>query len=161
MCRSIRQLRRAEGQGPATSGETRAAALQYVRKVSGFRAPPARHRAAFEAAVDDVAAVTARLLASVGTDVAEGPDPFADPLTRRAIFEAKTRRQPHAELEPKTRRQVRAAGVPRRDGSELAEPSADAVGARPAGPAATDGSARPELPRDHLLAAHVPSERPA
>ncbi len=92
MCRSIRQLRRAEDDGPATTGEARAAALQYVRKVSGFRTPSARHRAAFDAAVEEVAAATSRLLAAVGTDVAEGPDPFADPVARRAILDARTSR---------------------------------------------------------------------
>lgn len=89
MCRSIRQLRRAEDAGPATTGEAQAAALQYVRKVSGLRAPSARHHAAFDAAVAEIAAATERLLASVGTSVAEGPDPFADPETRRAILAAR------------------------------------------------------------------------
>ncbi len=89
MCRSIRQLRRAEDAGPATTGEAEAAALQYVRKVSGLRAPSARNREAFEGAVADVAAATERLLASVGTAVADGPDPFADPVTRRAILAAR------------------------------------------------------------------------
>ncbi len=92
MCRSIRQLRRAEDAGPATTGEAEAAALQYVRNVSGLRAPSARNREAFEAAVADVAAATERLLASVGTEVADGPDPFADPVTRRAILAARPAR---------------------------------------------------------------------
>jgi hypothetical protein len=43
----------------------RAAALQYVRKVSGFRTPAAHNAAAFEAAVDEIAAATARLLGSL------------------------------------------------------------------------------------------------
>ena len=47
MCRSIRQLRRADDAGPATTGEAQAAALQYVRKVSGYRTPAARNEAAF------------------------------------------------------------------------------------------------------------------
>jgi hypothetical protein len=89
MCRSIRQLRRAEDAGSATTGEARAAALQYVRKVSGFREPSARNEAAFRAAVDEIAVVTERLLAAVGTPVADGPDPFADPVTRRAILAAR------------------------------------------------------------------------
>lgn len=89
MCRSIRQLRRAEDAGPATTGEAQAAALQFVRKVSGFRTPSARHQAAFDAAVEEVAAATARLLASIGTNVADGPDPFADPVQRRAILAAR------------------------------------------------------------------------
>lgn len=101
MCRSIRQLRRADDAGPATTGEAHAAALQYVRKVSGFRAPSARDAAAFEAAVDEVAAATARLLAAIGTQVADGPDPFADPEQRRAILAARppsrATRRPHAE----------------------------------------------------------------
>ena len=100
MCRSIRQLRRADDDGPATTGEASAAALQYVRKVSGLRAPPARHRAAFDAAVAEVAAATERLLAAIGTDVTEGPDPFADPVQRRAILAARPgprpRRAPRA-----------------------------------------------------------------
>ena len=92
MCRSIRQLRRAEDDGPATTGEANAAALQYVRKVSGFRTPASRHHAAFDAAVEEVVAATARLLAAIGTDVADGPDPFADPVTRRAILDARPAR---------------------------------------------------------------------
>jgi len=89
MCRSIRQLRRADEAGPATTGEAQAAALQYVRKISGYRAPSARHDEAFRTAVDEVAAATERLLASIGTAVADGPDPFADPVTRRAILAAR------------------------------------------------------------------------
>jgi hypothetical protein len=65
MCRSIRPLRVAEP--PTTEGDVRAAALQYVRKVSGSRTLPRRDAAAFEAAIDDVAAATARLLAALGT----------------------------------------------------------------------------------------------
>jgi hypothetical protein len=65
MCRSIRPLRIAEP--PTTDGDVRAAALQYVRKVSGSRTPPRRNADAFEAAIDEVAAATARLLAAMGT----------------------------------------------------------------------------------------------
>ena len=89
MCRSIRQLRRAPDAGAATTGEAEAAALQYVRKVSGYRAPAAKHQAAFAAAVDEIAAITERLLAETGTPVAAGPDPFADPVTRKAILAAR------------------------------------------------------------------------
>jgi hypothetical protein len=89
MCRSIRQLRRPEDTGSATTGEARAAALQYVRKISGFREPSARNAEAFRAAVDEIAVVTERLLLAVGTAVADGPDPFADPVTRRAILDAR------------------------------------------------------------------------
>ena len=89
MCRSIRQLRRADDAGPATTGEAQAAALQYVRKVSGYRAPAARNEAAFRAAVDEVTAATERLLQAIGTPVADGPDPFAHPVTRAAILAAR------------------------------------------------------------------------
>ncbi|MCE4942139.1 DUF2277 domain-containing protein [Streptomyces noursei] len=61
MCRSIKTLR-----PPATpevsEEDIRAAALQYVRKVSGFRAPAAHNREVFEQAVDAVAAATQDLL---------------------------------------------------------------------------------------------------
>ena len=63
MCRSIKRLR--EGDVPATEQEIREAALQFVRKVSGFRAPSKRHEEAFQTAVDEVAATSARLLESV------------------------------------------------------------------------------------------------
>ncbi len=89
MCRSIRQLRKSDDAGPATTGEARSAALQYVRKISGFRAPAARNAEAFEAAVEEIAAITERLLVAVGTRVADGPDPFADPVTRRALIAAR------------------------------------------------------------------------
>jgi hypothetical protein len=61
MCRSIKTLREPYTE-QVTDADVRAAALQYVRKVSGFRTP-ARHNAeAFEDAVDAVAAATAQLL---------------------------------------------------------------------------------------------------
>ena len=65
MCRSIRPLRIAEP--PTTDGDVRAAALQYIRKVSGSRTIPRRDAAAFEAAIDEVAVATSRLLAALGT----------------------------------------------------------------------------------------------
>ena len=64
MCRSIKVLRRVPP--PATREEIQAAALQFIRKVSGTRKPPAVHRAAFDAAVVEVAAATDRLLATMG-----------------------------------------------------------------------------------------------
>ncbi|MGZ4110711.1 MAG: DUF2277 domain-containing protein [Actinomycetota bacterium] len=67
MCRSIKTLRRADE--PATDEEIRAAALQFVRKVSGYREPSRRNRDAFDAAVDDVAEASRRLLDAV-VDVA-------------------------------------------------------------------------------------------
>lgn len=59
MCRSIKMLRRPDG---ATDEEIRAAALQFVRKVSGFRQPSRANAAAFEAAVDEVSVASRRLL---------------------------------------------------------------------------------------------------
>jgi len=64
MCRSIKPLRLPDR--PATETEIREAALQYVRKVSGYRKPSRLNQAAFEAAVDEVAAATSRMLASLG-----------------------------------------------------------------------------------------------
>ena len=64
MCRSIKTLRMPYAED-VTEEDMRAAALQYVRKISGFRAPAARNAAAFDAAVDEVAAATARLLDSL------------------------------------------------------------------------------------------------
>jgi hypothetical protein len=59
MCRSIKTLR---GTQPASEEEIRAAALQFVRKVSGFRAPSPANAAAFDAAVQEIAASSDRLL---------------------------------------------------------------------------------------------------
>jgi hypothetical protein len=67
MCRSIKRLR--EGPVVATPEEIREAARQYVRKVSGFTTPSARHREAFDAAVDEVAAASDRLLRAVATEL--------------------------------------------------------------------------------------------
>jgi len=64
MCRSIKTLRPPYAE-VVTDEDVRAAALQYVRKISGFRAPAARNAAAFDMAVDEIAAATARLLASL------------------------------------------------------------------------------------------------
>ncbi|MGW1200933.1 DUF2277 domain-containing protein [Streptomyces sp. NPDC002536] len=61
MCRSIKTLR-PPVTPEVTEADIRAAALQYVRKVSGFRAPAAHNRAVFDEAVDAVTAATARLL---------------------------------------------------------------------------------------------------
>jgi hypothetical protein len=60
MCRNIRTLHNFEPR--ATEDEIRASALQYVRKISGFTKPSQANSEAFERAVDDVAAVTTRLL---------------------------------------------------------------------------------------------------
>jgi hypothetical protein len=63
MCRSIKQLRRPDE--PATEQEIREAALQFVRKVSGYRVPSRRNEDAFDAAVDEVAEASRRLLDAV------------------------------------------------------------------------------------------------
>ncbi|MFF9039685.1 DUF2277 domain-containing protein [Streptomyces sp. NPDC014892] len=65
MCRSIKTLRPPVLPEEATEDEIRAAALQYVRKVSGFRAPAAHNREVFEQAVDAVAEATTALLAGL------------------------------------------------------------------------------------------------
>lgn len=60
MCRSIKNLRSVET--PASQAEVQAAALQYVRKISGYRKPSKRNQAAFDQAVAEIAAATQRLL---------------------------------------------------------------------------------------------------
>ena len=66
MCRNIRTLHNFEP--PATDEEIRASSLQYVRKISGFTKPSQANAEAFERAVDEVAAVTARLLGELVTN---------------------------------------------------------------------------------------------
>jgi hypothetical protein len=83
MCRNITELRGLEP--PATEQEIDAAALQFVRKVSGLRQPPAAAGEAFSAAVAEIADATRRLLAVL-------PE----------------RRQPPAKLPPMRRPEVRA-----------------------------------------------------
>ncbi|HZA60861.1 MAG TPA: DUF2277 domain-containing protein [Actinomycetota bacterium] len=63
MCRSIKQLRRPEE--PATDVEVREAALQFVRKVSGYRQPSRKNEDAFDRAVTEVAEASRRLLDAV------------------------------------------------------------------------------------------------
>ncbi len=63
MCRSIKQLRNAKI--PATEEEIRAAALQFVRKVSGYRKPSKVNEAAFERAIAEIAQSTQKLLGSI------------------------------------------------------------------------------------------------
>ncbi len=60
MCRSIKTLRGSPD--PVTDDDVRAAALQYVRKLSGYRKPAQRNMAVFDEAVAEVAAATQRLL---------------------------------------------------------------------------------------------------
>ncbi len=68
MCRNIRPLFNFEP--PATDDEVRAASLQFVRKISGFTKPSRVNEAAFQAAVDEIARASARLLASLESPAA-------------------------------------------------------------------------------------------
>jgi hypothetical protein len=63
MCRNIKTLFNFDP--PVTDDEVRAASLQFVRKITGFNKPSKANEAAFLSAVDDVAAVSARLLRSL------------------------------------------------------------------------------------------------
>ena len=69
MCRSIQTLRRPDA--PATDDEIRAAALQFVRKVSGYRQPSRANTEAFNAAVDEIAIASRRLLEAVTAESRE------------------------------------------------------------------------------------------
>ena len=66
MCRNIRPLYNFEP--PATEDEIQAAALQFVRKISGFTKPSAANEAAFQAAVDEIGDVAERLMGSLTTN---------------------------------------------------------------------------------------------
>jgi hypothetical protein len=68
MCRNIKTLYNFEP--PATEEEIRAASLQFVRKISGFNKPSKANEAAFNAAVDDIARISAQLLASLESTAA-------------------------------------------------------------------------------------------
>ena len=81
MCRNIRTLYNFEP--PATEDEVHAAALQYVRKISGFTQPSQANAEAFERAVEDVARVSARLLDELVT-AAPAKDREAEADKRRA-----------------------------------------------------------------------------
>ena len=81
MCRNIHTLYNFEP--AATDEEVRNAALQYVRKVSGFTKPSQANAAAFERAVDEVADATARLLSELQTN-APPKDREAEAAKKRA-----------------------------------------------------------------------------
>jgi hypothetical protein len=66
MCRNIKMLFNFEP--PVTPDEVRAASLQFVRKISGFNKPSKANEAAFVAAIDGIAGVSAQLLASLETN---------------------------------------------------------------------------------------------
>jgi hypothetical protein len=84
MCRNIRALYNFEP--PATEDEVRSAALQYVRKVSGFTKPSQANEAAFERAVDEVAEASSRLLSQLVTS-APPKDREQEAAKRRARSE--------------------------------------------------------------------------
>jgi hypothetical protein len=65
MCRNIKLLHNFDP--PVTPEEIRAASLQFVRKISGFNAPSKSNEASFQAAVDEIAGISARLLNSLQT----------------------------------------------------------------------------------------------
>jgi hypothetical protein len=67
MCRSIKRLR--EGKEVAGDEEIRAAALQFVRKVTGFQKPSAKHEPAFGQAIDEISHSVEHLLAHVVTEL--------------------------------------------------------------------------------------------
>jgi hypothetical protein len=81
MCRNIRTLYNFDP--PATDEEIRAAALQYVRKISGFNKPSRANEEAFERALDTVAAASARLLSDLRT-TAEPKDREVEAAKARA-----------------------------------------------------------------------------
>ena len=95
MCRNIKMLFNFDP--PVTAEEIRAASLQYVRKISGFTHPSKANEAAFLAAVEEVADVSARLLSSLETNAsprnreeeaakakARGAERFARPAPQRS-----------------------------------------------------------------------------
>ncbi|HEY5421438.1 MAG TPA: DUF2277 domain-containing protein [Marmoricola sp.] len=86
MCRNIRPLHNFEP--PATRDEMHAAAVQYVRKISGTTKPSQANQAAFDAAVLEVAAATRKLLASLTTS-APPKDRDVEAAKRRARSEAR------------------------------------------------------------------------
>ena len=106
MCRNIRPLR-GRAAPPATDGDVHDAARQYVRKIAATRAPAVRDAAAFDAAVAEIAAATAHLLAAMGAPTIPGPPtpPSAWPARaqRRAPVRAAAGSAPGARSAPAVR----------------------------------------------------------
>lgn len=71
MCRNIKRLRYPDR--PPTEAELEAAALQFVRKLSGYRVPSRANRKAFDRAVRDIAVASGRLITSLQTRVPQPP----------------------------------------------------------------------------------------
>lgn len=88
MCRSIKTLANLEP--PARDEEIRAAALQFVRKLSGARRPSRVNELAFDRAVDDVTAAASRLLCSLTTNA---PPRHRDEEARKAQGQAQARQR--------------------------------------------------------------------
>jgi hypothetical protein len=84
MCRNIRQLYNYDP--PASEEEVRSAALQYVRKISGFNKPSRANEQAFNRAVDAVTAASAQLMAELSTN-APPKDREVEAAKRRARWE--------------------------------------------------------------------------
>ncbi|MDX2203612.1 MAG: DUF2277 domain-containing protein [Hyphomicrobiaceae bacterium] len=91
MCRSIRPLFNFEP--PATEDEIRAAALQFVRKISGFNAPSLANKVAFDRAVTDVESAARTLLASLETS-AHPKDRAVEAAKARARAQGRYARMP-------------------------------------------------------------------
>jgi len=91
MCRNIKTLFNFEP--PATEMEIRDASLQFVRKLSGFSVPSRTNEAAFEQAVDEVAATARKLIGSLVT--------HAEPRSRESVA-AKAKERAAARFGPKT-----------------------------------------------------------
>jgi len=101
MCRNIKPLFNFEP--PASEEEIRQAAMQFVRKISGFNKPSKANEAAFLAAVDEIAAASARLLRSLETQTA--PKDRAEEAARKRARSAPRARsdwQPQTLARPKT-----------------------------------------------------------
>jgi hypothetical protein len=96
MCRNIKLLFHFEP--PATEDEMRASSLQYVRKVSGFTKPTAQNQAAFDRAVDEITAITRRLLLEELT-----PAPRAAPRNREIEKERAKKRGMEREIRIRTK----------------------------------------------------------
>ncbi|MFL5690089.1 MAG: DUF2277 family protein [Chloroflexota bacterium] len=94
MCRSIKTLRRADE--VTTTGELEAAARQYVRKISGYAKPSVRNAEAFDGAVAEIAAATARLVEALGVPIEEGPDKWKPRALAQAEQDSHSHPHPHA-----------------------------------------------------------------
>lgn len=145
MCRNIRVL--FHFQPPTTDDEIRAAALQYVRKVAGTTKPSRANAAAFEAAVDELAALTQRLIHG-------GLVPAGPPRTReREAVKAKQRG---------LRRDLRTGGPPGSAGPPApTEPAASPAEAPPTSDAAVtmDGCAPPDGDRVYFVPYEIAGPR--